>query len=163
VLDGNNSPVSPATVSLTRHKPLQSPAQARDKGQMKVVTDARGRFKFEKLYNEGYYDVSVEAAQYGRGIFPLVPVNSDRAVCQVGVGGESSGKTLLIDRPTTEISVLVKATAVIKGTTYTQEAKSNGKGQFTFNKLPYGSYALDVNDGKFISEPSAAVPCEREK
>ncbi len=163
VLDENNNPVSTATVSLTRYKPLRDEAQALDKGKHTAVTNAEGKFKFEKLYNDGYYDLFVEEAEYAPGIYPLVPVNSDRVICQVGKGGEISGTTALIDRPTTEISVLVKATAVIKGTTFTKEATSNGAGRYAFEKLPYGTYSLNVDDGKFISEPKDGVACVREK
>lgn len=163
VLDENNNPVSTATVSLTRYKPLKTPASAIDKGKMTVTTDAEGKFKFEKLFNEGYYDLLVEETQFAPGIYPLVPVNSDRVTCNLGIGGEIEGFTKLIDRATTEIDVLVKATAVIKGTTFTQEANSDGKGKFGFKKLPYGTYSLSVDDGKYMSEPKDGVACEREK
>ncbi len=163
VLDENNQPVSTATVSLTRYKPLQSEAQNIDKGKLTAVTNAKGEFKFEKLYNEGYYDLLVEEAQYAPGIYPLVPANSDRVVCQVGLGGEISGLSQLIDRPTTAVSVLIKATALIKGTTFTKESTSDGAGRFRFQKLPYGAYSLTVDDGKFLSEPKDGVACAREK
>lgn len=163
VVNENGRPVSTATVSLTRYKPLRSESVVLDKAKMTVKTDAAGQFKFEKLYNEGYYDLIVEEAQYAPGIFPLVPVNSDRVTCQIGLGGNIIGKTQLIDRPTTAISVLVSATAVINGTTMTQEAKSDGSGNFKFSKLPYGSYTLEVNDGKYISDSNPTVACERDK
>lgn len=162
VLDENNNPVSTATVSLTRYKPLRSKAETIDKGKLTAVTNAQGEFKFEKLYTEGYYDLIVEEPQFAPGIYPLVPVNSDRVVCQVGVGGEISGMSQLIDRPTTAVSVLVKATALIKGTTFTQETTSDGAGRFKFKKLPYGAYSLNVDDGKFLSEPKDGVACARE-
>jgi len=163
VLDENNNPVSTATVSLTRYKPLRTEGQTIDKSKITTVTTSNGSFKFEKLHNEGYYDLFVEEPQFAPGIFPLVPVNSDRVVCHVGIGGEISGTSKLIDRPTTAVSVLVKATAVIKGTTYTQESKSDGAGRFAFKKLPYGTYSLNVDDGKYLSEPKDGVACVREK
>lgn len=163
VVDESNRPVSTATVSLTRYKPLRADAQPIDKGKITVTTGADGKFKFEKLFNEGYYDLLVEEPQFAPGIFPLVAVNSDRVTCPVGIGGEISGTTKLIDRESTEVSVLVQAISVIKGTTYTQEATSDGAGKFKFKKLPYGAYSLKVDDGKYLSEPKDGVACEREK
>lgn len=163
VLDTDNNPVSTATVALTRFKPLQGEAQTLDKEKMKVTTDANGQFKFEKLYNEGYYDLIVEEPSYAPGIFPLVLANTQGIVCQIGRGGEITGETKLIDRPVVPVSVLVKATTVINGTTFTQEARSDGNGKFRLSKLPYGSYDLKVDDGKFLSEPKDGVKLERDK
>lgn len=163
VLDESNQPISTATVSLTRFKPLRGKGEAIDKDKLKVTTNEKGEFRFEKLFNEGYYDLLVEEPSFAPGIFPLVAVNSDRITCQLGIGGEISGKTELIDRETTAVSVLVRATAVVKGTTFTQEARSNGNGVFKFTKLPYGAYNLKVEDGKYVSEPKDGVACEREK
>lgn len=163
VLDDNNMPVSTATVSLTRYKPLRTAAENIDKGKMTAVTNENGEFRFEKLFNEGYYDLIVEEERFAPGIYPLVPVNTDRIVCQLTVGGEISGLTKLIDREKTEIGVLLTATSVIKGTTYTAETRSDGGGKFQFKRLPYGTYSLAVDDGKFVSEPKDGVVSEKDK
>lgn len=163
IIDENGDPVSTASVSLTRYKPLKGKEVALDKAKNTVITNADGNFKFEKLFNEGYYDVMVEEGRFAPGIYPQVLTNSQNIVWTLQTGGSMSGTTVLIDRETQPVSVNVRAEAVIKGTTFTLESKSDGNGFFEFEKVPYAAYKLYVSDGKYVSEPRDPVNCEKDK
>jgi len=163
VLNGEGKPVSTATVHLTRYKPFQGPEEKLEKGKITATSDPEGRFQFKKLYNEGFYDILVEEASFAPGVFPLVAVGTSNLACPLDIGGIIEGTAQYIDRPTTPAAVLIAAESVIKGTTFTATAQSDGAGRYAFSKLPYGTYKLKVDHSGTISEPKDGVPCTKEK
>lgn len=161
VLNDLGQPVSTTTVHLLRYKPMSGAGERIEKGSLTVTSDGEGRFKFTKLFTEGFYDLHVDDPRYAPETFPLVPVGSREVVCKVGSGGKIEGRTEFIDRATTPASVLVIAEAVVDGTTVTKEAKSDGLGRFTMEKLPYGKYDLSVRGSGLASEPKRDVAVDR--
>lgn len=163
VLDHRGEAVSSAVVHLVRYKPIRGAAERMDKGKVTATTDRQGRFRFTKLYTEGFYDLLIDDSRFAPAVFPATPVGSTEVTCRLEPGGIIEGRAQFIDRPTTEAAVLIEAVTVVKGTTFTQAVKSNGAGAFVFNRLPYGKYALAVRSSGLVSEPKTNVPCERGK
>lgn len=163
VVDDKGNPVSTATVHLTRYKPFQGKEEKLDKGKITATTNAQGKFEFKKLYNEGFYDLLVEEERFAPGIVPLVAVGSQKVTCQLEIGGIIEGTAQYIDRPTTPAALLIAAEAVVKGTTFTAQAQSDGAGRFSFGKLPYGSYKMYVDSPGYMAEPKEGVPCAKDK
>jgi uncharacterized GH25 family protein len=163
VRDENGYPVSTATVHLVRYKPFNGPEERIEKGKITATSDSEGKFKFTKLYNEGYYDLQVEEERFAPGIFPLVAVGTDGVPCTLERGGVIEGKAQYIDRTSTEASVLIAAETVVKGTTFTAEVQSDGAGHFEFHHLPYGTYKMYADSNSIVSEPKEGLPCQREK
>lgn len=163
VVDEENTPIGTTTVFLSRYKPIGAPAEALPKEKFTVTTDAFGKFKFKKLFTEGFYDLRIDSDQFAPGIFPLVTVGSEHLVCKLERGGIIEGHAQFIDRPTTPAAVLVSAETVIKGTTFTRELQADGAGAFRFQNLPFGSYKLYVNMSDMVNEPKDGVPCTKDK
>lgn len=161
VADDHGKPVSTATVHLVRYKPASGPAEILQKGKITATTDGHGRFKFQKLFTEGFYDLLIDDARFAPVTFPLIPVGSTEVTCPVEPGGQIAGKAEYIDRLTTAASVLLTAETVIKGTTFTAEARSSAEGEFRFERLPYGNYKLGVRTSGLACEPGREVPCNR--
>lgn len=163
VVDEAGKPISTATVSLTRYKGIGGPYENLQKEKFSVISDTSGTFKLSKLFNEGFYDVSVEHADYAPGIFPLVAAGTEQLTCMLERGGAISGRTEFIDRPSTPAVILLAAQTVIKGTTFTKEIKTEATGQFFFTNLPYGTYNLYADSHGIVSEPKTDVPSVKDK
>lgn len=163
VVDDRQYPVGTATVCLTRYKPFGAAAQVLAKEQFTTITDERGRFSFSKLHNEGFYDLSIEHEAFAPGIFPLITVGTEQLTCVLDQGGGIEGRVEYVDRPTTPAVVLVAAEVIIKGTTFTKEVQSDGKGEFKFARLPFGSYRLYSDSSEIQSEPKTDIPCVKGK
>ena len=157
VINELGEPVSTATVILVRYKPFGAEAAPVDEAKFRVETKADGGFKFERLFNEGFYDLRIEHPDYAVGHFPLVAVGTDGMVCTIDRGGSIEGRAEYIDRDTTPAAVAIVAEAVIKATTVTRTVRSSGDGVFRFERLPYGSYKLSVDSDGFASEPRGEV------
>jgi protocatechuate 3,4-dioxygenase beta subunit len=113
VVDEEGKPVSTATVHLIRYKPIKGEEERIDKGAVTAVSGMDGKFKFTKLYNEGFYDLQVEDQRFAPGIYPLVAVGNERVVCALEKGGTIEGSAKFIDRATTPAAILVSAQTVI--------------------------------------------------
>ncbi|MGI8904874.1 MAG: carboxypeptidase regulatory-like domain-containing protein [Candidatus Sumerlaeaceae bacterium] len=163
IQDEDGLPVSTATVHLVRYKSFNGPEEKIEKGKLTATSGANGGFSFKKLYTEGYYDLLIEEERYAPGIVPLVAVGSEHIACTLERGGTIEGKVQYIDRAATAAVVLVAAETVVKGTTFTAQAQSDGSGRFDFRHLPYGTYKLYAESMNIVSEPKVGVPCLRDK
>jgi protocatechuate 3,4-dioxygenase beta subunit len=163
VVNENGSTVSGAVVQLTRYKPLGRPSETLQKEKFTTTTEGSGKFLFSKLFNEGFYDISVQHESYAPAVLPLVPPGTEKLTCVLEQGGVIEGTTEFIDRESTPASVLLAAETVIKGTTFTREMQSDGAGRFRLEHLPYGTYKLLVQSTVLAGEPKTDVPCVKDK
>lgn len=163
IVDEEGKPVSSATLALLSYKPFGENVQQLQKGKFSAQSDTSGTFTFTRLFNEGFYDMGVEHPEFALTTFTLISAGTEGMTCVLERGGEISGRTEFIDRDTTPASVLLAATALIRGTTFTRQMRSSGDGLFHMNHLPYGSYRLGVDSEGYASEPRPEVPSIRGK
>ncbi|MCX7017443.1 MAG: carboxypeptidase regulatory-like domain-containing protein [Candidatus Sumerlaeota bacterium] len=161
VIDEDGNPVGTSTIRLTRYKPFGAPAETFAKDQFNVTADAKGHFSFTKLFNDGFYDLEADHPDYAPGMFPLAPSGSLQVACTLTRGGGIEGRTEMIDRPTTPVSVVVCAETVIKETTFTAQTKSDGNGRYKFARLPYGAYKLTADSASLVCEPKTGIGCSK--
>jgi protocatechuate 3,4-dioxygenase beta subunit len=162
VVDEENHPIGTTTVFLARYKPFGDDAVDLPKEKYTVTTDAYGQFEFKKLFDEGFYDLRVDSAEYAPGIFPLVSVGTSNLSCKLERGGIIEGRAEFIDRETTAAPVVVAAETIIKGTTFTLEAQASGIGEFHFKNMPFGTYKLYANSTGYLNEPKEGVACSKD-
>ncbi|MBX7245364.1 MAG: carboxypeptidase-like regulatory domain-containing protein [Candidatus Sumerlaeaceae bacterium] len=157
VLDEDKKPVAKVNLALTRYKPFGGEPEKLAKEKFTVTSDEAGKFKFSKLFNDGFYDVVAESDAFAPSFYPLVASGTDKLTCVMTSGGSIEGTTVYIDRESTAASVLLTAEAIIAETTVTREVKSTGDGVYKFAKLPFGKYKLFVNSDVLMSEPKNDV------
>ncbi len=164
VLDENDKPVTSASVKLLTYKPIGGTALKLSESEKHTrLSNAQGEFVFDKLSSEGFYDLAVEHPEFAPAYFPLIAPGTVRQVCRLSRGGSIKGSAVYIDRVTTPAAVNILAEAIINETTFTRTTASDGTGAFTFSRLPFAAYRLQVTNPQLANEPLTGVRCERAK
>jgi len=123
-----------------------------------------GKFRFEHLFDEGFYDIKVEHPDYAPSTQKLIPCGTEKMTINMVRGSGISGKVTLIDRVgDTGVAVSINIESVIKGTTLTLHTVSTETGDFKFDKLPYGSYKIWVNSKQYSCLDYPPINCEAGK
>lgn len=152
VATADGKPVPQATVQMTAYREPGAAVSAELKTST-TATNKDGEFQLTKLFNDGYYDLTIEHPEYAVAYFPSTSPGTEKLNCILERGGTIEGIAQYIDRPTSPAAVLLTAQAVIKGTTHTEQFRSSGDGLFSFTRLPFGRYNLYADESGVASEP----------
>ncbi len=163
VVDEESRPLPGTSVTLTRYRAPGAEARPPAGDRVTTVTAANGLFAFNRLFNEGGYDLVAENPGYATGYYPGVPAGTEGMICKLDRGGEISGRVEFIDRPTTAVSMALVAEAVVKGTTVTRETASDGAGAFRFTRLPFARYRVTAAGDRYVTEERKPVAVEKGK
>lgn len=163
VVDEARQPVSGVKITALSYQPFGGSRTELPSGRFVVSTNSNGGFHLKKLFSDGYYHLKIEHPAYAAWEMPQVAAGTNGLQIVIQRGGEISGRVEYLDRTTTAAVVEVLATAVINGTTITQNTMSQGNGNFSLQRLPYGSYNLSVNYKGIINEPRGRVTSRKDR
>lgn len=163
VVDEAMQPLKSVKVTALEYRPYGGETHALSGKEFTVTTKDDGRFELKKLFKDGYYHLKFEHPSFA--VMEQSQVAADSAALNVVMqhGGEISGLVQYLDRETTPAYVMVNATAVVGGTTITRSVMSSQQGQYSFERLPYGSYQLSVNYQGLVNEPRRRVTSAKDK
>ncbi|MFH0793620.1 MAG: carboxypeptidase-like regulatory domain-containing protein [bacterium] len=154
VRDSEGLPVRGAKLETTTYRKATGEFEPQgDKEKLGATTSADGNFVLEGLQNEGWYSFKIEAKGYATSLEEEIPVNSVNNEFVLDNEARITGRVTNFETNQPEPGLRLRLASQEAPVEILRDTKSDANGDYVFDSLPAGLFAVWVDNDKLTAAP----------